>query len=84
MPPFTHLLEEERKNHKNTCTEGYTNKAFSHVLKAHVCLHYHAAQLMLTELLPSHELSKVLKRYRARAKTSREYAFTEEKDSEVI
>lgn len=45
MPLSMHLLEGERKNHKKTSTEGYSNKAFSH---SQMSLHCHAAQLILT------------------------------------
>lgn len=45
MPLSMHLLEGERKSHKKTSTEGYSNKAFSH---SQMSLHCHAAQLILT------------------------------------
>lgn len=48
MPPCAHPLEQKRKNHKKTCTEDYTGKGFSHMLKAHISLHCHAAQLILS------------------------------------
>lgn len=47
MPLSVHLLEGERKNHKKTSTEGYSNKAFSHSQNS-ISLHCHAAQLILT------------------------------------
>lgn len=76
LPPHTCL--KKGKKHKKTCTEDYTNKAFSHTLKMHFSLHCHAAPLILIYTATVLLIFKgVEKCYGAGTRKPRQYAFTQ-------